>query len=209
MTVPQTAAGAIILHREGGMAIRVSADFRDFAPGVDATSRRARRAATLASNFIGQDILDRIRESFDEKLDRPTPFTKNGLRLFRARGHTDSAAVAIKPIQWDYLKSAFEGSTSTDEVIPSRAARLNKYGNMPRFYLKRLADRDGFWADAPSGVRTFFRRIPGDTLLAVAFRADRVSHRPRIDLKEEVNKIVYDRRLIRKRVDEAFKQVGN
>jgi hypothetical protein len=90
--------------------------------------------------------------------------------------HTDAATV-IKPIQEDYMRFAFQGGTRTGDIIPSKSARLNKYGNMTRWYTRGIVNqKKGFWK-TKSGVRTFIRSAIGG-IEAVAFRPKRVEWKP-------------------------------
>ncbi|MHA6685348.1 hypothetical protein [Mesorhizobium sp. A556] len=130
------------------------------------------KAQQEAVNSTGTRVLAGLRTRMEELLDRPTRFTLNAFGMWRARGRHTDAAILIKPIQEEYLRYVFEGGRRKDDVIPSKSAKLNKFGNMTRNYTRGIVARKGFWKTAKSGVRTLFIRKAGGGIEAVAFRVD-------------------------------------
>ncbi|MFD2112035.1 hypothetical protein [Thiorhodococcus fuscus] len=69
--------------------------------------------------------------AMERELDRPTPFSLNAIQIFKARASRLDAVLFVKPIQARYLKYAIKGGLIPVNITPTRAARLNKFGNLP------------------------------------------------------------------------------
>jgi hypothetical protein len=69
--------------------------------------------------------------ALDQHIDRPTPYTARGVKLFKARADRLDAELFIQPDQAKYLKYAIEGGRIPTNLKPTRATRLNQYGNIP------------------------------------------------------------------------------
>jgi len=175
------------------MKAKVTFNDTEFAQQAGDLVGRLVKAQQEAVNATGVRVLAGLRVVMEEKIDSPTPFTLNAFSLWRARGRHTDAAIAIKPVQESYLKYAFAGGVRTDDVIPSKKAKLNKHGNMTRNYTKGLvARKQGFWKTARSGVRTLFVKDRTGALTAVAFKVDRTSYSPIFDPVEESRALVAD-----------------
>lgn len=97
-------------------------------------------AATIAANNIAKDVKVGVERQLKSDIDKPTPFTQKAFKVNRANKKTLTSSVEIKPIQAKYLKYQIEGGTRRNQtvVIPRKKAR-NKYGNLPRGKLGKLA----------------------------------------------------------------------
>ena len=75
------------------------------------------------------------QKQMPRKLDRPTPFTIRGIAFEKATKSKLSARVFILPIQARYLRYQIEGgtrrATGRGFGVPTKRARLNKFGNIP------------------------------------------------------------------------------
>jgi hypothetical protein len=180
-------------------------DGSDFTREAATVVDRLRDAQQAAINATGVRVLAGLRVALDDKLDNPTAFTLNAFSLFRARGRHADAAIAVKPIQAAYLKYVFHGGMRTDDVIPSKSAKLNRYGNMPRNYTRGAVARGGFWATARSGVRTLFVDNGAGGLEAVAFKVDRTDYKPVMDPVAEARTLVSD--ILPEEAEKAFAKV--
>lgn len=175
------------------MKAKVTFNSTEFGKQAGDLVGRLVKAQQEAVNATGKRVIDGLRVVMDEKIDSPVRFTLNSFSLLRARGRHTDAAIAIKPIQQDYMKYAFAGGVRTDDVIPSKAAKLNKHGNMTRFYTRGIVNqKKGFWKTARSGVRTLFVRLPGGGIEAVAYAPKKVSWKPIFDPVEESRALVAD-----------------
>lgn len=185
------------------MRARVTVDGAAFARQAEDLHGRLVKAQQAAVNATGKRVLDGLRVAMEEKLDRPTQFTLNAFSLLRARGRHTDAAIAVKPIQYGYLRHLFAGGVRADDVIPSKAARLDRHGNMPRFYTRGIVSTgQGFWRTAKSGVRTLFVRLPGGGIEAVAFRIKKAKWDPIFDPVEESRALVAD--ILPEEAEKAF-----
>lgn len=185
--------------------LRPKFDDTAFAKATGDIVSRLAKAQQTAVNATGERVLAGLRVALDESLDSPTRFTLNAFSLFRARGRHADAAIAIKPVQESYLKYAFDGGMRTDDVIPSKSAKLDRYGNMPRNFTRAAVARGGFWRTARSGVRTLFVDNGAGGIEAVAFKVDRTDYKPIMDPVAEARTLVSD--ILPEEAEKAFEKV--
>lgn len=145
------------------------------------------RAITMTAQQVAEDQ----RNVMQRHLDRPTPFTQRGVAVLQtATKRTPAAVVGFRPIQEKYLRWQIEGGTRSPEtsgraLLVPRAARLNRYGNLPRGYAARtLQGANAFVAsrgDAKTrhlqpGIYRRFKKPKGKTArppkLLAAFETD-------------------------------------
>ncbi len=69
--------------------------------------------------------------ALEAQTDRPTPFSVNALKIYKATPSRSSALLFVQPMQARYLKYAIEGGQIPVTLTPTRSARLNQYGNIP------------------------------------------------------------------------------
>lgn len=101
-------------------------------------------ATALALNDTAQDLAEAEKRALLSSLDAPTPFTQKAFYTLRANKKTQRARVGIKRIQSGYLKFAVDGGTRTPKgraILVPAGIKLNRYGNMPRGAIKRVASR--------------------------------------------------------------------
>lgn len=189
------------------MAARIVPKFDDteFARSAGDLVGKLAKARQAAVNATGERVLAGLRVALEENLNNPTRFTLNAFSLFRARGRHSDAAIAVKPIQESYLKYVFQGGMRTDDVIPSKSAKLDRYGNMPRNYTRASVARGGFWRTARSGVRTLFVDNGAGGLQAVAFKVKRTDYKPMMDPVAEARLLVND--ILPEEAEKAFAKV--
>lgn len=103
---------------------------------MTAAPDKVKRLSAAALNSLAFEIRrDDLPMGMENKIDRPTPFTKRGGRVERADANSDvqEAWVYMAERQDEYLKATVFGGVKTDKLpIPGRHASLNKYGNLPR-----------------------------------------------------------------------------
>ncbi|GAA5231762.1 hypothetical protein FOZ76_14540 [Verticiella sediminum] len=128
---------------------------------LDATSRQVPFATAVALNTTGQRMLEALKSEIDRRIDRPTPYTRNALRLSRARKDKLEATVDFKDAAGKgtsagrYLSpQALGGGRSRKRselafarrsgiptgsyLVPGAAAELDPYGNVSRGQVVRL-----------------------------------------------------------------------
>lgn len=185
------------------MALRPKFKDTEFSKTAGDLVARLVKAQQDAVNATGKRVIEGLRLVLSEDIDVPTRFTLNSFSLWKARGRHTDAAIVIKPIQREYMHYAFEGGTHTDDVIPSKAARLNKHGNMTRWYTRGIVNqKKGFWKVAGSGVPTLFLRKDGGGIEAVAFRVKQTEYEPILDPFEETRLLVND--ILPEEAEKAF-----
>lgn len=118
------------------LTISVKADIKAATRFLDSLQRQQMPfAIARALTRTAQDAQKEATRQLETKLDRPTPFTKRAIAYDRATKQRLVATVLVKPIQAAYLKWLIEGGTrptqGTGTGIPTKAARLNQYGNIP------------------------------------------------------------------------------
>ena len=102
-------------------------------------------------------------------LDRPTPFTMNSFDDAKGNWATKKRPVAwikFKRIQGEYLYPLIHGGTETDlHIVPTKAARKNKYGNLPRTSTATMKkDKGKFFYGKPKGggQEGWYQRYPSN-----------------------------------------------
>ncbi len=89
------------------------------------------------------------------KLDRPTPFTLNALRIFKADRNRLAALLFVQPIQARYLRYAISGGTLPTILEPVNI-RLDRHGNI-------RGKKGGMDKIAAMGRKRFVATINGTT----------------------------------------------
>lgn len=103
------------------------------------------KAQLEALNDTGFQVRRDLVRSLDQDLDRPTPFTKRGISIQKARQSNLTVRIFVLPKQEEYLiRQVFPQIRSAfDEyiIIPTNGTRRNSYGNLTRNARKKLFDR--------------------------------------------------------------------
>ena len=91
-------------------------------------------ATSVAINNTLFDLKKEMAKQMDKKLDRPTPFTKRGFFINKAKKNLLVGVLLMKDIVANYMQYQIEGGTrNTGKRIPvpyQPNARLNKFGNI-------------------------------------------------------------------------------
>lgn len=116
--------------------------------------------------------------SLPKYLDRPTKFTERAfaVRMAKARdfktGRINSAVFA-KDVQQSYLQYAVYGGTRSPKgralIVPGAKTRLNRYGNLTRNYVRRMAARDDTFSANINGVEGLYQRTRRGNKLLVLY----------------------------------------
>lgn len=118
-------------------------------------------AAALGINDVAGQIRDAEQSGLERDLDRPAPFTKRGMFVARASKRRLVGVVGFKKVQSKYLGLQASGGKRRAKrraVVVPVAARLNKYGNMPRGALKRQLAKPDVFSGTVKGVAGVWQR---------------------------------------------------
>ena len=107
----------------------------------DLEKRQIPWASVLTLNETRDRCKDAVLTEMVRKIDKPTPFTMNALRVENASKSKLESALIVKDIQAEYLETLLEdGGTEVDKhIVPGKQAKLNAYGNLPRGASKQRA----------------------------------------------------------------------
>ncbi len=151
------------------------------------------RALSRSAHTAKKDINKRMPSIFD----RPNPFTRKAVSARNAKVSNLTAYTFILPLQARYLYYQIMGGTATrPKVVPTSTARLNAYGNLPRYATKGKTVYKG----RRKGRTVYYRATGGGrnrTLNVFAFLAMRRRYQKRFPFKllveSSVRKTVYNK----------------
>jgi len=158
----------------------------------DLSLRQIPFAAALALNDTAADVQKAWETQAERRLDRPTPFTKRGVYVQRAKKGRLTATVGYRRIQVSYLRFQVQGGARRPAgralVIPVGQKR-NVYGNMPKGAVKRALAKKDVFSGKVGGKPGIYRRPSkrqrkmgkGPQLLMTY--ASRASYSPTLDLQ--------------------------
>lgn len=115
--------------------IKVSTNATEIRKKLSLKRKKHLPNATMeAINRTAAGLRLHYQKQMDVRLDRPTNFTKNGIKFEKATLKNLSGSVFIMPIQEKYLEAQIEGGTYSkangrDYMIPTKDAKLNDSGN--------------------------------------------------------------------------------
>jgi hypothetical protein len=136
--------------------VKVTINTRNFLKSVDKAPGKMKRVSAMALNNTAWSIKKKSGPAGMEKhLDRPTPFTKRGWRVLKAKAKQEpqTAWSYMAPIQDEYLKNLVTGGEETNMLpIPGRESTRNKYGNLPRRATKA---KKAFWIKGKGGIKGY------------------------------------------------------
>lgn len=181
-------------------------DLRRFNRGLSDFARRQLPFATaLALTRTAEDVKTNTLKRMARVFDRPTPFTMRGVAVRRASKRRPAAAVFLKDRQADYLEHQETGGTRTPSgralVIP-QAARVNRYGNLPRGAVARAAARPDTFEGTVNGTPGIWQRKRGGKVRLLVSYADRARYAPRFGFQDGARKTAVAR--FGERFAEAF-----
>jgi hypothetical protein len=100
-------------------------------------------------NRLAEAARDAVQEAMRSGLDRPAPFTLQGVKVIpaRASGSGMDAIVFIADLQAGYLDllvtpgvrtAGDPGTTRLSPLVPGPAAPRDRFGNLPRGYIAEV-----------------------------------------------------------------------
>lgn len=104
--------------------------------------KQVRFAASKAINETAKRVAEAMPEELERAIDRPTPFTKRGVRVLKYANKGDiTAKVGFMGIQAKYMQLQIEGGTRPADLrgvrLPS-AIKVNEFGNIPKGVITQL-----------------------------------------------------------------------
>lgn len=146
-----------------------------------------------ALNGIADTVVERLVEAQPALLDRPTDFTQRAWKVLPAKaiaGRAPEAWVVMQPIQAEYMEYVIDGgvhragdyaATKLGPLIPGRDAPVNKNGNLPRNYVRRmLQDPDVAWVHlTPGKPPVLIRHRKGHDVEILALIAEKAVNHPK------------------------------
>lgn len=99
-------------------------------------------AASKALNATGKAVADAMPDEIAKAIDKPTPFTRRGVRVLRyANKRNLEVTVGFMKAQANYMRWQTEGGTRQPGAaglrLPS-AIKLNEFGNIPKGVIAQL-----------------------------------------------------------------------
>lgn len=143
--------------------IRFTSNTREVVRGVDRfVDRQMPFALATALTATARDVEKNVNKRIERGFDRPTAFTKRAVFVKPATKSRFEASVGIKDRQAAYLGIQETGGTRTPQgralVLPS-AARVNRYGNIPRGAVARALSRADTFSGTVRGVSGIWQRV--------------------------------------------------
>ena len=117
------------------MQVSVKSNVKEIAKWTtNAQKKQIPFATSVAINNTLFDLKKEMSKQMDKKLDRPTPFTKRGFLINKAKKNLLIGILLMKDVVASYMHYQIEGGTrSTGKPISvpyQPNARLNKFGNI-------------------------------------------------------------------------------
>tara|TARA_R110002012_G_scaffold289358_1_gene482400 strand:- start:64 stop:639 length:576 start_codon:yes stop_codon:yes gene_type:complete len=126
-------------------------------------------AAAQAINNTLFDIMKAEKAQMPKKLDRPTPYTLKAFRINKAKKSKLVGDIHVTKERYKYLKYAIEGGKRTGNIgVPTRHAKLNKYGNIPQRQKGLIKNKNQFIRTI-NGVSGVYEKSSTGLKLIVAF----------------------------------------
>lgn len=114
--------------------------------------RQFEKAAAVALTRTAWDVRKELNEEMQSVFDNPTPFTMRAFRVDMAKAGDLTATVYAGKEQARYLRPEIEGGERNAKgferkmhlfggqvALPGAGAKLNRYGNMPLDFIKKVS----------------------------------------------------------------------
>ena len=142
------------------MELSISSNIKKVQRGMDKAARKQipfAIAQTLTK--LAYEAMQEEKAQTPRHIDRPTPFTAKGYRYKKANKKTLTALVYVDKADTErkYMQFPIHGGTAKGKrralVHPTANTKLNKYGNIPRNYVKKaMANKAKFFSGVPKGM---------------------------------------------------------
>ena len=143
------------------MDLSISSNIKAVERGLDKAARKQIPFAVAQTlTKLAYEASQEEKKQTPRHIDRPTPFTAKGYRYKKANKKTLTAWVYVDggDTKRKYMRFAIHGGVSRPKaggalVHPTKNTKLNKYGNLPRNYVKKaLANKAKFFSGVPKGM---------------------------------------------------------
>lgn len=190
-------------------------------------------ATATAINKVAEVVRDAERANLEKVLDKPTPFTKNAIKIKKANKATLHAVVYMQDKTASYLAPYEFGGLNklnSEALLKPVGAVVNQYGNLPRNAMKRLLGKsnvfvgkvqfkksgqtiNGVWERPARGQRSFVRGkdrhsygSKGNTQNMIGGGRTGLKLLIKFEDAHEARQRLNYRQLARRKVDGAFKR---
>ena len=143
------------------MNLNITTNIKSIQIGLSKTAKRQvpfAIASTLTQ--LAFQAMQEEKQQAPKYLDRPTPFTIKGFRYKKANKRNLVSEVYIDgaAANRSYMKYSIDGGVSRPKksamIHPAKNSKLNKYGNLPRNYVKKaMANKAKFFSGVPKGMQ--------------------------------------------------------
>ena len=143
------------------MNLNITTNIKSIQRGLSKTAKRQvpfAIASTLTQ--LAFQAMQEEKQQAPKYLDRPTPFTIKGFRYKKANKRNLMSLVYIDSAdsKRSYMKYSIDGGVSRPKksamIHPAKNSKLNKYGNLPRNYVKKaMANKAKFFSGVPKGMQ--------------------------------------------------------
>ena len=121
--------------RERSQTFRITDNLKQVEKELKRKQRKHIPEATRwALNNTAKKVVNALKAQTEKRLDRPIPFTVNAYAIQFAKKTNLQSSIFIKDIQAKYLQWVIDGGVNAPGrkiAVPTRQAKLNKYGNIP------------------------------------------------------------------------------
>jgi hypothetical protein len=146
------------------VSINIKSDVRGVQLMLDRTVKKALPAAERAAvNALAFDVMRAERGATKSLFDNPRPFTQRAFLVEQAKpGSEPVATVYTRPEAERYLEPYEFGG---DHVLPGKAALIpvdaqtDAYGQLPKGYMARIAQRQNVFVGTVRGVTGVWQRL--------------------------------------------------
>ena len=143
------------------MNLNITTNIKSIQLGLSKTAKRQvpfAIASTLTQ--LAFQAMQEEKQQAPKYLDRPTPFTIKAFRYKKANKRNLMSLVYIDSAdsKRSYMKYSIDGGVSRPKksamIHPAKNSKLNKYGNLPRNYVKKaMANKAKFFSGVPKGMQ--------------------------------------------------------
>lgn len=179
------------------MDFSVKSNAAVFRKAARAMVKDLRMAQAKALTFTAKDLAEEDSPlQMERAFDKPIPFTKRGTSSKWAKPQRLKATVFVKDIQAGYLALEETGGRRqpkrTKLPVPLKARR-NKYGNMPRGYLKSQLARKDVFQGRINGTLGVWQRLKGGKVRLLVAYTDGADYQKRFHWRETMRRMAIQR----------------
>lgn len=141
--------------------IRVKVDGSQIQSGLNRLVKQIPFALSTALTNVAKNVQAAERANMQQRLDRPKPFTLQGVRMSAARKDTLQAKVFVMDTTSSYLEPYEYGGLNklnSRALIKPIGMTLDQYGNLPRKAMARLKARKDVFVGEYKGIRGVWQR---------------------------------------------------